>query len=378
MIDMAIPLYEKIYQHILHEIKSGVLKEGDRIPTELELADQFHVSRITTKKSLEILAQAGLIERHRGRGSYVSSNLPELHSLAIKEEVDDLETPASGDWRLVGVIIPDFSESYGAKLLRAIEHQCSKLRIRMILKLTNDLREEEEVAIRTLVGMGIDGLIVYPIHGEHYNGELLKLVLKDFPLVLLDRYLKGIDACSVCTNNKKAAQELTDYLLDKHHKHIAFVSTPPENTSTIEERILGYSDALLHRGIGIDQRYLITNLSATLPNQLNKDSTIIEDREIISQFINRNPQITAFVVGEYLLAIHLRQVLYKLGIHTKYEIVCFDSPDDLFEEPIFSFIRQDEVEMGTNAVNLMQMQWDGIPVPTQTIVEHSFVERMDR
>jgi GntR family transcriptional regulator of arabinose operon len=377
MVRMAIPLYEKIYQHILHEIKSGLLKEGDRIPTELELADQFHVSRITTKKSLEMLAQAGLIERHRGRGSYVSNILPELHSLEVTEEMVESEAPASDEWSLIGVILPDFSESYGVKLLRAIEHQCSKLRIRMILKLTSDQREEEEIAIRSLVKMGVDGLIVFPIHGEHYNGELLRLVLNKFPLVLLDRYLKGINAYSVCSNNKQAAQELTDYLLDKQHKHIAFVSTPPENTSTIEERIEGYKDALLHRGMGIDKQYFITNLSATLPNQLDKDSNIIEDREIISQFIMGNPQISAFVVGEYLLAIHLRQVLNKLGLPKEYEIVCFDSPDDPFEEHMFSFIRQNEVEMGKHAVNLLQMQWDGAAVPTQTIVAHSFVKRMD-
>jgi GntR family transcriptional regulator of arabinose operon len=377
MVNMAIPLYEKIYQHILQQIKNGVLKQGDRIPTELELAAQFHVSRITTKKALEMLAQADLIERHRGRGSYVSGNLPELHSLEVSEEMVDLEAPASDDWRLIGVILPDFSDSYGAKMLRAIEHQCSKLRIRMILKLTHDQREEEEIAIRTLVKMGVDGLIVYPIHGEHYNGELLRLVLNKFPLVLLDRYLKGINACSVCTNNKKAAQELTQYLLDKQHKHIAFVSTPPENTSTIEERIDGYKDALLHRGIGIDQQYFITNLSATLPNQSDKDSYITEDREIISQFIMGNPQISAFVVGEYLLASHLRQVLNKLGLPKEYEIVCFDSPDDPFEEHMFSFIRQNQVEMGIQAVNLLQMQWDGAAVPTQTLVAHSFVERMD-
>jgi GntR family transcriptional regulator of arabinose operon len=373
---MAIPLYEKVYQHILHEIKSGILKKGDRIPTELELADQFHVSRITTKKALELLAQAGLIERHRGRGSYVSSDLLELHSLELAEEMIDLEAPASDDWRLIGVILPDFSESYGSKLLRAIEHQCSKLHIRMILKLTNDLREEEEIAIRSLVKMRVDGLIVYPIHGEHYNGELLRLVLNEFPLVLIDRYLKGIKAFSVCTNNKKAAQELTDYLLDKQHKHITFVSTPPENTSTIEDRIHGYTDALLHRGIGIDQQYFITNLSATLPNQLNKDFNIMEDREKISQFIRGNPQITAFVVGEYLLAIHLRQVLNKLSLPKEYEIVCFDSPDDPFEEHMFSFIRQNEDEMGKHAVNLLKIQWDGAAVPKQTFVAHSFVTRM--
>ncbi|MBD0381896.1 winged helix-turn-helix domain-containing protein [Paenibacillus sedimenti] len=45
-------LYEKIYRHLLDEIKAGKLKLGDRMPSESDLSTQFGVSRITSKKGL--------------------------------------------------------------------------------------------------------------------------------------------------------------------------------------------------------------------------------------------------------------------------------------------------------------------------------------
>lgn len=370
---MEIPLYKKIYQSILKDIQSGHLKEGDRIPTEAELAKQFQVSRITSKKALEILAHANLIERHRGKGSFVSSSLPDFNivEIATNSSLDQL-LPINDNWKLIGVILPNFSESNGSKILRAIEKQCSEQHVRMILKLTNDNREEEEFSIKSLVKMGVDGLIVYPIHGEHYNSELLRLVLDGFPLVLLDRHLKGIAACSVCTNNKKAAQELTELLLDRQHRHIAFLSIPPENASTIEERIQGYTAALLQRGIGNEQQYFHTNLSYPLPNHHN-ENYILKDQFILHDFITRNPHITAFVVCEYLLALNLQKVIQEMDTSRKFEIVCFDSVDNPFSSPSFSFVRQGETEMGRKAVELLQKQWNDEEVPILTQVDHTIV-----
>jgi GntR family transcriptional regulator of arabinose operon len=372
MVDMAISLYEKIYRTLLKDIQMGQLKEGDRLPSEKELAEQFQVSRITSKKALEILAQANLIERHRGKGSYVSNNLSNLNSIDIHSSVIQEDLPLPDNWKLIGVILRDFSDCYGLKILRAIEQRCAELQVRMILKMTNDHKEEEEFAIRSLVKMGVDGLIVYPIHGKHYNGELLRLVLDGFPLVLLDRHLNGITACSVCTTNKKAAQELTDYLLDKHHQHIAFLSPPPENTSTIEERIQGYTEALLQRGIGIDQQYLITSMSSPLPYYQN-ESDIMKNGEILHEFIAQNPQITAFVVCEYFIAINLKQIINEMELSREIEMVCFDSVDIPFSNPLFSFVRQNEMEMGRKAMELLQKQWDGQEVPILTLVDHSLV-----
>ena len=94
-------------------------------------------------------------------------------------------------------------------------------------------------------------MIVWPVHGEYYNAALLRLVLDGFPLVLVDRYLKGIPATAVYTNNKKATQELTEYLLDQQHEHIAFISPPAVNTSSLEDRVQGFMAAFSQQGLSL-------------------------------------------------------------------------------------------------------------------------------
>src|SRR3954470_20604963 len=74
-------LYEQISTHVLDEIRRGVLGPGDRVASEMELAAQFEVSRITSKRALEVLREAGLIERIRGKGSFVVKHLPDLEGV---------------------------------------------------------------------------------------------------------------------------------------------------------------------------------------------------------------------------------------------------------------------------------------------------------
>ena len=57
------PLYLKILRDLEDKIASGQLAAGDQLPTEKELAEQYHVSRITSKRALNELEQQGLIKR---------------------------------------------------------------------------------------------------------------------------------------------------------------------------------------------------------------------------------------------------------------------------------------------------------------------------
>ena len=41
------PMYQKIKEDILHQIKTSLLAPGDRLPTEHELMQHYQVSRIT-------------------------------------------------------------------------------------------------------------------------------------------------------------------------------------------------------------------------------------------------------------------------------------------------------------------------------------------
>lgn len=66
-----VPLYHQIFLIIRNRIYAGNLAAGDRVPGEQDLCDEFGVSRITAKRALNELADAGLVIRERGRGTRV-------------------------------------------------------------------------------------------------------------------------------------------------------------------------------------------------------------------------------------------------------------------------------------------------------------------
>lgn len=70
-----VPLYHQLYLLLKQQILAGDLALGARVPGELELIERHGVSRITSRRALAELARDGLIERGRGRGSYVTYRL---------------------------------------------------------------------------------------------------------------------------------------------------------------------------------------------------------------------------------------------------------------------------------------------------------------
>ncbi|MDR6553235.1 GntR family transcriptional regulator [Paenibacillus qinlingensis] len=371
---MEAHLYEQLYWHIVHEIKEGKLKVGDRVSSEKELAEQFGVSRITSKKALEKLAEEGLVKRIQGKGSFVAQPVavgqePMRHS----EERAILTNVKTRP--LIGFIISNFSDEFGLQLLRAMERQSAAHNYDLIIKRTWGSRAEEERAIQLFVSLGIKGLIVTPIHGEHYNADLLRLVLDKFPVVLVDRYLRGIPVCSVYTDNKKAAKDLTLHLIGRGHKEIAFLSPPVENTSTLEDRLLGYTLAFTQEGLKLHLPYCLTSLKGILP--INHNGTANDsDKLALQGFLEQYPEVKAFVASEFLVATLLTQVIDEMGKSLDdYDIVCFDSLNDHLGKPIFTHIQQDEKRMGEGAVDLLVSQLIGEAVPEQRIIEHRMIVR---
>lgn len=65
------PLYYQLYATLKGMILEGALGLGEQVPTEEQLANLFSVSRITSKRALDELADEGLVERRRGKGTHV-------------------------------------------------------------------------------------------------------------------------------------------------------------------------------------------------------------------------------------------------------------------------------------------------------------------
>jgi GntR family transcriptional regulator, histidine utilization repressor len=84
-----ITLHQRIVNDIEGRIVSGEWPPGHRIPFELELTKEYDCSRMTVNKALTQLAKAGLIERRKKSGSFVTqpqaqSAVLEIHDIAAE------------------------------------------------------------------------------------------------------------------------------------------------------------------------------------------------------------------------------------------------------------------------------------------------------
>ena len=60
-----------VYLALREQIMSGRLSDGDKLPTEQRIAESHSVSRVTVRRALDVLADAGLIRRRAGSGTTV-------------------------------------------------------------------------------------------------------------------------------------------------------------------------------------------------------------------------------------------------------------------------------------------------------------------
>lgn len=70
--DAPEPLYHQLRLHLLSRIESAEFGPGERIPTEMELCDEYGVSRTTARQALQLLSDDDILIRVRRRGTIVS------------------------------------------------------------------------------------------------------------------------------------------------------------------------------------------------------------------------------------------------------------------------------------------------------------------
>ncbi|HNV11497.1 MAG TPA: GntR family transcriptional regulator [Propionibacteriaceae bacterium] len=84
-VSREVPLFKVVRDALRMSIEEGQYEDGDLIPPEPALCQQFAVSRITVRRAVTELADEGLLEKVPGKGTFVRSGLfssPSLVSLA--------------------------------------------------------------------------------------------------------------------------------------------------------------------------------------------------------------------------------------------------------------------------------------------------------
>lgn len=86
----ALPRYLEIARDIAQAILSGRWHPGHRIPTESELTERYSCARMTVNKALSNLVNAGLIERRRKLGTFVSMPRRDAAVLEVRDIKDEV------------------------------------------------------------------------------------------------------------------------------------------------------------------------------------------------------------------------------------------------------------------------------------------------
>ena len=94
---LDIPIYQQLVDKIRAAVKAGTLNTGAQLPTVQELSDRLRVARGTIKRAYDQLEYEGLIEKIRGRGTFVCQQRLDVGSrkdramAAIDDLLDSLE-----------------------------------------------------------------------------------------------------------------------------------------------------------------------------------------------------------------------------------------------------------------------------------------------
>jgi DNA-binding LacI/PurR family transcriptional regulator len=225
-------------------------------------------------------------------------------------------------------------------LLKGIEGTLAEAGCRLMFCRTGDSPERERELIREMVQRGAIGLIVYPAEGESYSEEILRLTLDGYPIVVIDRYLKGLETNCVCSDHRSGAHAATAHLLRHGHKRIAFVTTPIAGTSSLEDRLEGYKQALAEAMLPFDQRLVLTEL---------------HERRL-AQFFRVNRDITAAFAVNAGIGLRVIDAVEAAGLRVPEDVsvAFFDTYDYASHARIPpTCVVQQEEEIGRQAAELL-------------------------
>jgi DNA-binding LacI/PurR family transcriptional regulator/DNA-binding transcriptional regulator YhcF (GntR family) len=335
---VRIPLYRQVREYFLEGIHNRQWKDGELLPSENQLAETLQVSRITIRHALDELVRDGLVYRIQGKGTFLSSAAegePVIFGAGTRDSHQSLP--------LIAYLSPRLHNDYMAALLNNIEEEISARRHLLLFSRTHENQDIEKARLKELARLGIKGIIIFPVDGEIFNEEILRLTLDSYPLVVIDRYLRGLETNCVCSDNSGGAFQAAGHLLSLGHRNIAFISTTMQGTSSIEDRLDGYERAFSEYSVPVRPEFFLTSLK--VGDEQNK--------ERIREFLLANPGITGILSVNTTIGVQIIEAAAEAGrtIPQDLSVVFFDKIEHLPFRP--TYIKQQAEDIAKEAIQLL-------------------------
>lgn len=345
MNESSLPLYQQIKEDLLAQIEQGILRTGDKIPTEHELIQKYQVSRITVSKALNELKADGIITRFPNKGSFVAQ-APVLTSLPAPVSSSDKADSLRPE---IACILPTIADQFALSLVNGISSVFSEgSYICHIFQ--SRTPETENYLLQLCLDTNISGLVLFPRDQPFFSDQLMLMQLKKYPLVLLDRYLPRLNTSYVIGDNKTGGAMCLKHLHDLGHRRFCFVSSTGRDTFSVKYRIAGAVSEL--------ESYGLSEASMKIIEYLDKGKKFSHYQEQFSRLVLQE-KITAFITAESSTCAYLHNLLSFLHIRIPEDVslISFDKPLVNSQRPdFFTHIDQSEYIMGREAGLILKRQ----------------------
>ncbi|MFI9722414.1 FadR/GntR family transcriptional regulator [Streptomyces sp. NPDC052396] len=156
--------FEEALEQILQIIRLGLVADGERLPSERELAELMRISRVTLREVLKALQEQGLVESRRGRygGTFVHSRRAAVGAAELRERVASVDV--EDVLRFREVLEVGAAELCAARKLTVDQSR----RLREALAATHDAPLADYRRLDTLLHLALAELSESPSLAAHY------------------------------------------------------------------------------------------------------------------------------------------------------------------------------------------------------------------
>jgi DNA-binding LacI/PurR family transcriptional regulator len=240
--------HSEISRHLETEIASGKYADGARLPSEIQLVNQFKVSRPTVARALRDLEAKNMIERRAGSGTYVRST--------------NERNPTS---RILGLLMPGLSTTEIFQIICGEIASLARVNEYGLLwggstnpRVDTDasLKHAGEIC-KQFIERKISGVFFAPAELQPGQGKAnihLAESLREagIPVVLLDRDLLDFPGRSdfdlVGIDNMASGYMVAEHLIKLGCQKLIFVARP-FSAATVDARIAGVREAIVRHKI---------------------------------------------------------------------------------------------------------------------------------
>lgn len=303
-----------------------------------DIAKEFGVSTSTVSKALNDSHEISKETKERIK-AYAKYYKYKPNSLALK-----LRNQKTS---VIGVIIPEIVHHFFSSVLRGIEEFANSKGYNVMVCMSNNSLEKEQLSIETLLEGSVDGILVSVTHETQQkdNYSHIDALLKDkFPVVLFDNIAEELNCDMVTIDDEGGAFKATEYLIENGCKRIALLAIP-EYVKIGHLRKQGYVKALNKHNMIVDD---------TLVVECRVDDDIQEC--IAPLFENQKYPDAILATNGEIYASAAMQMAKDKGLKVPEDISIITFTDGLlsqYSSPPLTALVQHSFEMGKQAVELL-------------------------